>query len=140
MAEGIGEPSSRDTSTLWTVTDDGSLRATYGTGDHAVVATLWGSDPVLGGPVALVLGRGDAVLHRSEHRHSVSALAHAEEVGPALVDHARGLAAARKGQDPGALPDAEFLALSAAWWDGYSQGQDEREAGDSQAHARAAGR
>lgn len=75
----------RDTSTRWTVMADASLQATYGEGEQAVTATLWGSDPFTGGPLVLVLSRAGEELHRSEHPNSVEALDEAERVGPELA-------------------------------------------------------
>lgn len=75
----------KDTSTRWTVQPDASLQATYGEGEQAVTATLWGSDPFTGGPLVLVMSRDGQELHRLEHPNSVEALDEAERVGPALA-------------------------------------------------------
>lgn len=79
-----------DTSTRWTVQADGSLRATYGEGDRAVTAILWGSDPTTGSAVRLVLSRDGEDLHCSEHAASTDALDEAERLGPVLAEAMEG--------------------------------------------------
>lgn len=52
--------------TLWTVGDDGSLRATFGEGDQAIHGTLTGARPGTDDRIALVLLRGDETLLNEE--------------------------------------------------------------------------
>lgn len=66
--------------TLWTVGDDGSLRATFGAGDDAIQARLVGSALGTLDPIRLTLRRGAETIHASEHGDMSSALDAVEDV------------------------------------------------------------
>lgn len=66
--------------TLWTVGEDGTLRATFGAGEDAIQAHLVGSALGTGDPIRLTLRRAGSVIHASEHGDVVSALDAVEEV------------------------------------------------------------